>query len=111
MLLLNGFEPELLRQHYIHGTWPRYGIEYEDFEEVQFEKNFEFNYQPDVVDILADKAITGGRSHFMREFIAREYKANWGHKPTYPPGPSPTKRLLLAYLERPEVLIRNIIND
>ncbi|CAG5000839.1 unnamed protein product [Parnassius apollo] len=79
-----------------------------DFQHVHLNKNFEFNYHVDTIDIIADKAVIPRWSEWIYEYDSKAFRTNHGRLPVGPP-PS-TKSVIIHFLVSESFDGKEIIN-
>ncbi|KAJ2954234.1 hypothetical protein O0L34_g2479 [Tuta absoluta] len=132
-LIANGFKLEFCRQYYkTHGKWPnldRSSITDPDvmqcyisrtwgetptrkwtplmFTGVKFLQTFNFYFQVDAIDVIADKSIIPKSTEWIYEFDRKAHRTDHGYFPSGPP--STTKSVILHYLSQEYVSCEEII--
>lgn len=72
----------------------------EDLKNVKLEKNFEFDYHIDTIDIISDKAIIPQRSEWIHEYDSKAFRTLYGR---FPVGPVPTTKSVVMHFLTTEI--------
>lgn len=99
-----------IRQCYNGGYWgekPNEPWTTALFRGITFGKTLEFDYQIYTADLLADKAIIPGLSHWPNEYDQQAHRTLHGRFPSAPPRQS--NNVIMQYIDREEVNVRTII--
>nr|UZH25306.1 RNA-directed RNA polymerase [Nyavirus nyamaniniense] len=103
--------PEALRECYFRGTWdePAPGSwAYDLWQDVEFKPHLDFDYSIDTSELLSDKAMIHSRSQWGYTYNPTAHKVLYGRSMQRPP--KKNQRVILEYLERPEVSLREVIS-
>ncbi|ACQ94979.1 RNA-dependent RNA polymerase [Nyavirus midwayense] len=104
--------PPFLLECYQKGTWdePTPGSwAYEHWRDVEFEPHLDFDYSIDTSELLSDRAMIHSRSQWGYTYNPTAHKVIYG-KPLQRP-PKKNQRVILEYLERPEVSLKKVIEQ
>nr|AVK42865.1 RNA-dependent RNA polymerase [Soybean cyst nematode nyami-like virus]AVK42870.1 RNA-dependent RNA polymerase [Soybean cyst nematode nyami-like virus] len=99
----------LLRTAYAKGTWPSGRIAPSDFSTVRFEKLFNFDYNPDLLELIEDKSIIPELAAWPDEYSRAARLTLHGREPRLATTRNQTKRLVMAYLCDPEPSLKRVI--
>ncbi len=78
------------------------------FENITFDKTFEFDYHVDSSDLLSDKSIVPELDQWIHEYDRQAHRTLYGR---WPEGPkSTTKRVVIDYLTKEDFSIKEIID-
>lgn len=104
------FSDPYVKQCYEGGYWgekPNEPWTTHMFRDTVFKKTLEFDHQIYTADLLADKAIIPGLSHWPREYDSQAHRTLHGRFPSAPPRES--NNVIMQYVSREEVNVRDII--
>lgn len=110
-LMFDGGCDLYIKQCYEGGYWgerPNEPWTTSMFRGIKFQKTLEFDYQIYTADLLADKAIIPGLSHWPHEYDTQAHRTLHGRFPSAPPRQS--NNVIMQYIEREEVNVQEIID-
>ncbi|ACQ94985.1 RNA-dependent RNA polymerase [Nyavirus nyamaniniense] len=103
--------PEALRECYLKGTWeePSPGSwAYDLWKNMEFKPHLDFDYSIDTSELLSDRAMIHSRSQWGYTYNPVAHRVLYGRALQRPP--KKNQRVILEYLERPEVSLRQVIS-
>ncbi|AHA90827.1 RNA-dependent RNA polymerase [Sierra Nevada virus] len=102
--------PLHIREAYKKGTWeePSVGAwSHNHWKDVSFLPHMDFDYSIDTSELLSDKAMIHSRSQWGYTYNPAAHKVLYGRPIKRPP--KKNQRVILEYLERPEVSLKEVI--
>ena len=100
--------PGSIRESVKSGNWSEGRTRWSgsDFDNIQIDQCIDYDWFPGPTELLADKAINGGRGSWMAEFDGRMHMVLYKHKG--PPMSKRERRLIVDFMLRPEVEAKRI---
>ncbi|BCL64177.1 L protein [Sekira virus] len=102
--------PPQLYDNYLQGTWDEVrpgSWSYELWRDIEFDAHVDFDYSIDSSELMSDKAMINCRDQWGYTYNPAAHKTLYG-KPLKRP-PRKHQRVILEYLERPEVSLKSVI--
>lgn len=101
VLHIGSLTPSKITYNYKNNIWEESPVSpwrAEDFQHIYFEKSLDFDYHVDIADLLSDKSIIPGLTHWIHEYDRQAHRTLYGRFPTGPPPES--KSVIIHYLKK-----------